>query len=193
MVQFLYLPFRQINKCTQEVKQMSMPQFCRPAFRFAAFLLALLLLLPAGASASQRIEEDCGQSPCVCFLQEGDEGLAVEGVIKLLRRQGYLSSSPSRYTADVTKAVKALQRDYGLSKTGTLDDDTLSCLIWGMTADELSDTKPRSSASEVWVPTNGGKKRHRTSTCSGMNAPRKMSARNAEALGLEPCKKCKPD
>lgn len=169
------------------------PQFRRPSLMLACVLLALFSLLPAGASAGNQIKDDCGQSPCTCFLQEGDEGLAVQGVIKLLREQGYLKSSPTQYTADVSKAVKALQRDCGLSKTGTLDDDTLSCLIWGMTADELNDAKPRSSASEVWVPTNGGKKRHRTATCSGMNAPRKMSARNAEALGLEPCKKCKPD
>lgn len=172
---------------------MSMLQSRRPAFRLVCVLLVFLLLLPAGASASKYIEDNCGQSPCTCFLQEGDEGLAVQGAIKLLRKQKYLKGSPAQYTSEVTKAVEALQSYYGLKKTGMLDDDTLSCLIWGMTANELSNAQPRSSASEVWVPTNGGKKRHRIPVCSGMDSPRKMSVRNAEALGLQPCKKCNPD
>lgn len=153
-------------------------------------LLLLLSLLPSASLASSHIADDCGKSPCVCFLQEGDEGIAVKGVIKLLKKQKYLSGSPSSFTGDVTKAVRKLQAAYGLDETGLLDDDTLTCLIWGMTADELDSADSSSDPNEVWVPTNGGKKRHRRPTCSGMISPRKMSARNAEALGLDPCKKC---
>ncbi len=165
---------------------------CKSLFtsRLALFLLLLLSLLPSAALASSRIIDDCGESPCVCFLQEGDEGIAVKGVIKLLKKQKYLNGSPSLFTSDVTKAVRKVQATYGLDETGFLDDDTLTCLIWGMTADELDEAKPSSDPDEVWVPTNGGKKRHRLPTCSNMLSPRKMSARNAEALGLDACKKC---
>lgn len=162
------------------------------SYKTFAIMLILLMMLPACSLASSFIRDDCGHSPCTCFLQEGDEGLAVQGVIRLLKEQKYLKGTPPKFTADVTKAVKALQESYGLEKTGTLDDDTLTCLIWGMTADMLSDSKPRSSAAEVWVPTNGGKKRHSSPMCSGMISPRKMSSRNAEALGIDPCKRCKP-
>lgn len=162
----------------------------KSSFSSRLALLLLLLLLPCSALASSRIEDDCGESPCVCFLQEGDEGIAVEGVVTLLKKQQYLSGSPSRFTGDVTKAVRKLQSAYELNETGLLDDDTLTCLIWGMTADELDEAKPSSDPDEVWVPTNGGKKRHRRPTCSNMLSPRKMSARNAEALGIDPCKKC---
>lgn len=161
--------------------------------RFA--LLPLLLLfwfLPFSALASSHITDDCGKSPCICFLQEGDEGVAVQGVVKYLKAQHYLSNSPSSYTSAVTAAVKKLQAAYALDETGTLDDDTLTCLIFGMTADKLDVAQPSSTADEVWIPTNGGKKRHSRPTCSKMISPRKMSARNAEALGLDPCKKCNP-
>lgn len=167
-----------------------------PLFRrFVALplLLSLLLaLLPSAVLASGSVVDDCGQSPCVCFLQQGDEGVAVQGVIKLLKKQRYLSSSPSSFTGAVTKAVKKLQAAHGLEESGMLDDDTLTCLVFGMTADELNEAQPRSNPDEVWVPTNGGKKRHRRSTCSNMLSPRKMSVRNADALGLDPCKRCKP-
>lgn len=156
-------------------------------------LLLLLSLLPCVVSASGHITDDCGESPCICFLQNGDEGIAVQGVIKLLKEQKYLSRSPSVYTDDVAKAVSKLQAAYGLPETGTLDDDSLTCLIFGMTADELDKAQPDSNPDEVWVPTNGGKKRHRRSTCSNMISPRKMSVRNAAELGLDPCGKCKPN
>lgn len=156
-------------------------------------LLLLLSLLPSAASASSHIADDCGESPCVCFLQKGDEGIAVQGVIKLLKEQSYLTRSSSAYTGDVAKAVAKLQAAYGLPETGALDDDSLTCLIFGMTADELDKAQPDSNPDEVWVPTNGGKKRHRNSTCSKMISPRKMSVRNAAELGLDPCGKCKPN
>ena len=66
-----------------------------------------------------------------------------------------------------------------------LDDETLTLLIWGQASTQ--DEKI-----EVWVPTDGGKKRHKKPTCSNMLDPRKMSSMNAEALGIEACKRCNP-
>lgn len=163
------------------------------AGRFLPIVLLFLALLPSAVLASIHIEDDCGQFPCTCFLQEGDEGIAVQGVINLLKQQKYLSSSPSVYTSDVARAVKQLQAEYGLEQTGMLDDDSLTCLIWGMTADELDIAQPSSNPDQVWIPTNGGKKRHSRPTCSKMISPRKVSVRNADALGLDPCGKCKPN
>lgn len=162
----------------------------RYVFLFALLLtLSFLLAVPALAA----IEDDCGQTPCVCFLQEGDEGIAVEGVTKLLAQQGYLAKKSSSYTAAVSKAVTAFQSGNGLEQTGMMDDDTLTMLIYGQTSDALTAADGNSNPREVWVPVNGGKKRHGKATCSGMDHPRKMSVRNADALGIEPCGRCKPE
>lgn len=42
----------------------------------------------------------------------------------------------------------------------------------------------------VWIPTNGGKKYHSRSSCSGMKNPDSVSVEYAEAHGYTPCKKC---
>ena len=42
----------------------------------------------------------------------------------------------------------------------------------------------------VWIPTKGGKKYHKTSTCSGMNGPIQVTVSEAENRGFTPCKKC---
>lgn len=137
---------------------------------------------------------DCGQKECVCFIQMGDEGIAVKGIIKRLADQGYLKSGKgSTYNERVVDAVCAFQKDNGVQATGMMDDDTLTLLIWGMDAEALDRAKPKSNPGTVYVPTDGGKKRHKKPTCSGMYDPRKMSVRNAEALDIEVCKRCKPD
>lgn len=42
----------------------------------------------------------------------------------------------------------------------------------------------------VWVPTNGGKKYHKNSTCSKMNEPMQVTVETATANGYTPCKRC---
>lgn len=42
----------------------------------------------------------------------------------------------------------------------------------------------------VWVPTNGGKKYHSKSSCSGMKDPIQVSKDTAVADGYTPCGKC---
>ena len=53
-------------------------------------------------------------------------------------------------------------------------------------------TAPPEKQSEplVWIPTKGGKKYHKTSTCSGMNGPIQVTVSEAESKGFTPCKKC---
>lgn len=42
----------------------------------------------------------------------------------------------------------------------------------------------------VWIPTNGGKKYHKTKSCSGMIDPEQVTIDEALANGFEACKKC---
>lgn len=153
--------------------------------RCLAFLLALLLLtMSVSALADQEIACQCGSARCECFLQKGDEGVGVKGVTGALKAQGFLKRQTSTFDASVEKAVKAFQKKRGLPQTGTLDDMTLTLLLQGCTPDQL----PGEGA--VWVPVEGGKKFHRRETCSGMEHPRLMRRSNAEAMDIDPCKRC---
>lgn len=42
----------------------------------------------------------------------------------------------------------------------------------------------------VWIPTNGGKKYHSRSSCSGMKNPEQVTVEYAKSKGFTPCKKC---
>lgn len=42
----------------------------------------------------------------------------------------------------------------------------------------------------VWIPTHGGTKYHRRSTCSGMENPEKTTKEDAIRRGFEPCQRC---
>lgn len=42
----------------------------------------------------------------------------------------------------------------------------------------------------VWIPTHGGKKYHRRSTCSGMEDPEQTTKEDAIRRGFEPCQRC---
>ncbi len=49
---------------------------------------------------------------------------------------------------------------------------------------------PTPSANMVWIPTNGGKRYHRTSGCSGMDDPQQVTLEEAESMGFGPCGRC---
>jgi len=42
----------------------------------------------------------------------------------------------------------------------------------------------------VWIPTNGGTKYHKESTCSSMQEPKQVTKEEAENQGFTPCKRC---
>lgn len=44
----------------------------------------------------------------------------------------------------------------------------------------------------VWVPTKGGKKHHKDSTCSAMDGPEYVTRDEALARGFDACKRCYP-
>ena len=161
--------------------------------RLIAFLLIGICLISSAFSASKLNTErgcDCQKETCSCFMQLGDEGTPVKAVISALKDGGYLESTiEATYTEEVAAAVIALQREMGLPETGMLDDETLTYLLWGMSSEALDALRPDLSLEVVYVPTDGGKKFHRKSTCSDMLDPRKMARRNAEELGIEACRK----
>lgn len=161
--------------------------------RMIALALVLLgLALPSIGLASEKISCDCGESSCVCFIQLGDEGKFVSSVIKLLKAQGYCGPKQrvSIFDEGAAEGVMALQRAHDLPQTGMLDDETLTLLIFGMLPEELDEAEPLSRGDCNWIPTDGGKKRHVKPTCGNMLDPRKVSVRNAEALGYTHCKNC---
>ena len=57
-------------------------------------------------------------------------------------------------------------------------------------SDEEYEEVPEGSEMSVWVPTNGGKKYHRTAYCSGMKDPIQISESEAIAQDYTPCKRC---
>ena len=167
-----------------------------------ALLIILIILtsLPAYAITRSQsyIPDDCGNTKCTCFVQLGDTGGFVKRIIALLKEQGYLNSKirTAQFTEEVAESVISFQKNHGLPQTGTMDDDTLTLLIWGMLPQELDKVmpvkrnNPATFPDMVYIPTDGGKKRHNNPECSDMYDPRKVSIRNAEAIGYGACTKC---
>ena len=147
------------------------------------FFASLTLMLIILSSAMAEISCDCNEKYCDCYIQYGDEGIAVEGIIDALYTAGYLDSERGNtFDDEVFEAVCRFQNDCGLEETGMMDHITLSWLIG---SDEESE-----NAETVWVPTDGGKKYHKGPNCSGMLDPRKISLQNAWILGIDDCGKC---
>ena len=158
------------------------------------WMLVLLLLLWIPVHSLALIECDCNGLYCTCFVQIGDEGMPVKAIRGFLAQQGYLESEKGgAFDRRVYEAVCRFQADHALEQTGILDDTTLTLLIHGQTPEEM-DMQDGSGGQLVYVPTDGGEKRHAKPTCSRMEAPRKVSVRNAEAMGMEACgrKGCNP-
>ena len=164
--------------------------------------MTLFVSVPlALASGTSYIPCECSREPCICFIREGDEGRAVKVVIELLIGKDYLDPKTKigQFNADVTQAVLRFQRDNKLPATGTMDDDTLTLLIWDMLPEKLDKAmptergKPETCPDMVYIPTDGGKKRHSKPECSKMYDPRKVSIRNAAKLGFDACKRCETD
>ena len=119
----------------------------------------------------------------------------VKSLQKSLISLGYLKGKADGVFGSKTEeAVKKFQKDNNLEPTGMLDDDTLTLLIWDMLPEKLDRVmplvsgKPSTYPDTVYIPTDGGKKRHATRECCNMEDPRKVSIRNAEEIGFDACK-----
>lgn len=169
--------------------------------RLLSLILCLFLLLPAFSEEETQnpFACDCNydaekEEVCQCFLQEGDIGPAVNGVIEHLKEKGCLPFSHSRgvFDAEVTEAVKRFQKDVDLDETGVLDHITLTYLLFYEVFPDIS-LVIEDEEILIWVPTDGGEHMHAHKECSNMIAPRKLSFKNALALGIEQCEHCLKD
>lgn len=133
----------------------------------------------------------CNKEKCICFIQLGDGGPAVDVIQEALIEQGYLSpqGDVTLFDAGTVEAVKAFQRANRLEETGTMNDETLTLLLWGVLPDEMDLT---ADANGVWIPTDGGIRHHKRAGCCQMYDPRLVSRRNALAMDMQPCGRCKP-
>ena len=164
---------------------------------FLSFCFLFLFATDSFASGSSYIICDCSSSHCSCFIQEGDEGNFVKEIVSRLIKKKYLPKNHSpktRFSSGVTSAVKQFQIDNHLEPTGTMDDDTLTLLLWDMLPEELDKAMPLVPGSPdtypdtVYIPTDGGEKRHASPDCCGMYDPRKVSIRNAAKAKFYACK-----
>ena len=153
----------------------------------------LLMLLCVHAQAENLCI--CEQDECLCFIQFGDAGPAVECIQNELVAQGFLAAQAdaSIYDKNTVRAVMRFQETHLLPPTGMMDDATLTLLLWGMTPEELDMAMPDSISLYVWIPTDSGIRHHKRSTCSNMFDPRLVSQRNALKMDMQPCGRCKPD
>lgn len=128
-------------------------------------------------------------------LNHGDTSDAVREMQTALYELGYLRSSDvvGRYGDKTKDAVRAFQSTNGLDADGIAGAMTLTVLYGGQAlAAQEPTAKPaaKKSSGSVWIPTNGGTKYHRSSSCSNMDGPRKVSLEEAKRLGFTACQKC---
>ena len=156
--------------------------------RIAALTLALTLLaacaLPASAAARRY------------YISYGDYGDPVGWFQDLLGVQenyeyDYYSSYYMDYEGDsvpyfgpeTRAAVRAFQRECGLTVNGKLDANTLYALLdlpyYSTYQDPL-----------VWIPMHGGTRYHSDPYCSNIEDAREMPCTCAEDCGFLPCAKC---
>lgn len=156
--------------------------------------LVILILIGICTAAYAEIPCQCAQTPCLCFIQLGDEGPAIEFIQNTLIAQGYLSAKADASVLDArtVQAVQRFQTDHNLPPTGVMDDETLTLLLWGMLPEELDQSQPLTSALPVWIPTDGGIRHHGIKSCSQMFDPRLVSQRNALLMNMLHCGRCKP-
>ncbi len=172
--------------------------------KIGCLLLCLFVLWPFGlafAEGKSHIPCTCGQDPCTCFLQEGDRGGMVRAAALALRREGYLAKKGPTliFTDQIRQAVVSFQQDHALTVTGMLDDETLTWILWGVSASDLDAQMPaarrqlQTYTETVWISSEGGSKRHGSADCSGMRHPRRVSIRNAAKAGYGACLKCQEE
>ena len=156
--------------------------------------LAILILLCFAGMACAEIPCQCNLENCQCFIQLEDEGPAIEFIQHTLITKGYLAFKDDTSDFDETtrQAVIHFQQDNHLPLTGMMDDETLTLLLWDMLPKDLDQLIPLSSTLPVWIPTDGGIRHHDNPECCDMHDPRLVTQRNALAMNMLHCGRCKP-
>ena len=130
-------------------------------------------------------------------IKRGDSGEDVVTIQKRLIELNYLSgSADGSFGSGTEKAVREFQAANGTTETGIIDENTYNALMESSAPAKIIAAAPQiqeevtRSEPMVWIPTNGGKKYHTRSSCSGMIDPRQVTLSEAVSLGFEPCKRC---
>ena len=148
--------------------------------KLAALALAIALLLTPALTASAAAKR--------YYISYGDSGDPVGWFQDLLGVHetyiyNYYGDTEPYFGEETRRAVRAFQRDYGLTVNGKLDANTLYTLL-GL---------PYYSTYEdplVWIPMYGGTRYHSNGTCSNMLAAREVPCTVAEDCGFLPCARC---
>lgn len=103
---------------------------------------------------------------------------------------GTTSETTALYTAGQKKLDAQKAAAAASSKTTTTTSGSKSMASSGSKKSTGSASSGQTTSQMVWIPTHGGKKYHRNSSCSGMKGPEKVSLSTAKARGFTACKKC---
>jgi len=180
----------------------------------AAILIVILLLLPAALAEGLGAPEDYmsafdasayGDSAWIHEVGEQLISLAVgdDAVISLCAQGGQLLAIS--VTAPQSEDFAVLAED-ALAGTGYVSEGAVRELLDTGTArrEGALALETLSGGARIgvylydeaamdrlcWLPMHGGEKRHSNPRCSGMDLPRLITVRAAEALGFGPCEIC---
>lgn len=106
-----------------------------------------------------------------------------------------LGTTTSEITALYTAGQKKLDAQKAAAaassqKTSTVASDSKTTTSTSGKKGTTSASSGQTTGQMVWIPTHGGKKYHRSASCSGMKGPEKVSLSTAKARGFTACKKC---
>ena len=149
-------------------------------YRLTALMLALALLLTPTLTASAAARR--------YYISYGDSGTPVGWFQDLLgvyevHVYNYRGDTEPYFGDETRRAVRAFQRECGLTVNGKLDANTLYALL------DLPYYTPYEDPL-VWIPMYGGTRYHSNFTCSSILDPREMPMTCAEDCGFLPCARC---
>ena len=93
---------------------------------------------------------------------------------------------PSESEKTTTEKVQTAPSTSASSKTSSSSSTSSS----KSTTQKAPTTAYKKVGIMVWIPTNGGKRYHSNSSCSGMISPRRVDLGEAKALGFTACGRC---
>ena len=93
---------------------------------------------------------------------------------------------PSESEKTTTEKVQTAPSTSASSKTSSSSSTSSS----KSTTQKAPTTAYKKVGIMVWIPTNGGKRYHSNSSCSGMISPRRVDLGKAKALGFTACGRC---
>ena len=146
--------------------------------RILAILILICLLTCGSAMAAAKRY----------FVSYGDTGDVVGDLQDIIGvSESYYDEYTRRYiphfSTRTRTALRAIQKEYGLTVNGRFDDETMYLIL--DLPYQTAENDP-----DVWIPMHGGTRYHWLPNCSGIYDAREMPMSCAAALGFLPCAKC---